>query len=260
MPRQVNTSTNWTNTFQMLADEFGQLYGERPASSPTPPDMADGTPDAGQSPSIGAATPQTSLADLRNLYRDFHAEPAFPRSALCLSGGGIRSAAFALGVIQFLAKAGLLHRFEYLSTVSGGGYIGSWLSAWSTRAADAQGKGAYAKIRPQLACREMPEHEPQEIENLRANSNYLTPKLGALSADTWSVLAIWLRNLLINWFLLIPLIAAAAVTPQIVSALTAAAERGDWAPPIQAIGIFCYFFSLVVFNGARPRWRAFGLS
>ena len=260
MPRQVNTSTNWTNTFQMLADEFGQLYGERPASSPTPQDMADGTPDAGQSPSIGAATPQTSLADLRNLYRDFHAEPAFPRSALCLSGGGIRSAAFALGVIQFLAKAGLLHRFEYLSTVSGGGYIGSWLSAWSTRAADAQGKGAYAKIRPQLACREMPEHEPQEIENLRANSNYLTPKLGALSADTWSVLAIWLRNLLINWFLLIPLIAAAAVTPQIVSALTAAAERGDWAPPIQAIGIFCYFFSLVVFNGARPRWRAFGLS
>ena len=178
MPRQVNTSTNWTNTFQMLADEFGQLYGERPASSPTPPDMADGTPDAVRAPVLVQQRRRHLSRTLRNLYRDFHAEPAFPRSALCLSGGGIRSAAFALGVIQFLAKAGLLHRFEYLSTVSGGGYIGSWLSAWSTRAADAQGKGAYAKIRPQLACREMPEHEPQEIENLRANSNYLDSQAG----------------------------------------------------------------------------------
>jgi hypothetical protein len=71
------------------------------------------------------------------------------RSALCLSGGGIRSATFCLGVIQALAafdvKTGtvradqwhsgapedaLLGRFHYLSTVSGGGYIGSWLSAW----------------------------------------------------------------------------------------------------------------------------------
>src|SRR5580704_2381628 len=59
-------------------------------------------------------------------------------AALCLSGGGIRSAAFGLGVIQALAAhprtesdAGksVLAKFHYLSTVSGGGYIGSWLSA-----------------------------------------------------------------------------------------------------------------------------------
>ena len=75
-------------------------------------------------------------------------------AALCLSGGGIRSAAFSLGVIQALAshprseprgndKPGapcaradqcLLSKFHYLSTVSGGGYIGSWLSAWRSRA------------------------------------------------------------------------------------------------------------------------------
>jgi len=48
-------------------------------------------------------------------------------SALCLSGGGIRSAAFCLGVLQSLAGKGLLQKFDYLSTVSGGGFIGGWV-------------------------------------------------------------------------------------------------------------------------------------
>ena len=54
-------------------------------------------------------------------------------SALCLSGGGIRSATFALGVIQGLAEQGILASFDYLSTVSGGGYIGAWLTCWKER-------------------------------------------------------------------------------------------------------------------------------
>jgi hypothetical protein len=62
--------------------------------------------------------------------------------ALALSGGGIRSATFCLGVLQAMAHAGLptgkgepatqhnlLERFDYLSTVSGGGYIGSFFSS-----------------------------------------------------------------------------------------------------------------------------------
>ncbi len=51
-------------------------------------------------------------------------------SGLAFSGGGIRSATFNLGVLQGLAHLKLLNKFDYLSTVSGGGYIGSWLSAW----------------------------------------------------------------------------------------------------------------------------------
>jgi hypothetical protein len=46
---------------------------------------------------------------------------------LAFSGGGIRSATFNLGVLQALSKIGLLRQCDYLSTVSGGGYIGSWL-------------------------------------------------------------------------------------------------------------------------------------
>ena len=47
---------------------------------------------------------------------------------LALSGGGIRSASFGLGVIQAFLEHGIMQKIDYLSTVSGGGYIGSSLS------------------------------------------------------------------------------------------------------------------------------------
>ncbi|HVQ73735.1 MAG TPA: patatin-like phospholipase family protein [Bradyrhizobium sp.] len=47
-----------------------------------------------------------------------------------LSGGGIRSASLALGVLQSLAEHDLLRRFQYISSVSGGGYIASSLQWW----------------------------------------------------------------------------------------------------------------------------------
>ena len=54
-------------------------------------------------------------------------------AGIAFSGGGIRSATFNLGILQGLANLKLLHIFDYISTVSGGGYIGSWLSAWISR-------------------------------------------------------------------------------------------------------------------------------
>src|SRR5690606_17743230 len=50
-----------------------------------------------------------------------------------ISGGGIRSATFALGVFQALADKDLLRRFDYVSTVSGGGYFGSFLGSLFAR-------------------------------------------------------------------------------------------------------------------------------
>jgi len=49
---------------------------------------------------------------------------------LALSGGGIRSAVFSLGVLIALARRDLLPQFDYLSTVSGGGYLGSFLTTF----------------------------------------------------------------------------------------------------------------------------------
>lgn len=51
-----------------------------------------------------------------------------PQWGIALSGGGIRSASYALGVLQALANSRVLPKFDYLSTVSGGGYIGASLS------------------------------------------------------------------------------------------------------------------------------------
>src|SRR6202521_2003162 len=48
---------------------------------------------------------------------------------LALSGGGIRSSAICLGVLQALNHYDLIKRIDYLSTVSGGGYIGCALTA-----------------------------------------------------------------------------------------------------------------------------------
>src|ERR1700759_3418399 len=53
--------------------------------------------------------------------------PRLKLSALCLSRGGIRSAAFCLGVLQGLAEKHMLRQFDFVSTVSGGGFIGGWL-------------------------------------------------------------------------------------------------------------------------------------
>jgi len=51
-----------------------------------------------------------------------------PQVGLALSGGGIRSASYCLGVIQSLAYRRALPNIDYLSTVSGGGYIGASLT------------------------------------------------------------------------------------------------------------------------------------
>lgn len=58
-------------------------------------------------------------------------ETAAPENlrGLALSGGGIRAACAALGLVQALDEKGLMRRFDYLSTVSGGGYLGAYLSS-----------------------------------------------------------------------------------------------------------------------------------
>lgn len=48
---------------------------------------------------------------------------------LAISGGGIRSATFALGVTEVLARHGVLKDVDVMSTVSGGGYLGSFITS-----------------------------------------------------------------------------------------------------------------------------------
>jgi hypothetical protein len=57
--------------------------------------------------------------------------------------------------------------------------------------------------------------EPKPIDHLREYSNYLTPKLGLFSADTWTAAAIVVRNLLLNWLVIIPMLAVIVTLPQL---------------------------------------------
>jgi hypothetical protein len=131
---------------------------------------------------------------------------------LALSGGGIRSATFNLGVLQGLAELKFLRRIHYLSTISGGGYIGSWLAAWIYR----QGM---KEVEQRLGARRADQpyfKEPPEVRFLREYSNYLTPRKGLFGADTWTVVAIYLRNLLLNQAILVLFIAAVLLAPRVV--------------------------------------------
>ena len=147
------------------------------------------------------------------------------RSALCISGGGIRSATFALGALQGLAELGMLENFDYLSTVSGGGYIGSWLTAWKERwnglttpkKLGDKTTTVVAQLKPFALS--PPEEHPDPVQHLREYNNYLTPKLGLFSADTWTLIATIARNMLLNWLVFIPLLMCALMVPRIVLSL-----------------------------------------
>ena len=137
---------------------------------------------------------------------------------LAFSGGGIRSATFNLGFLQGLAQAKMLPKISYLSTVSGGGYIGGWLISWIKRAGESGGSGV-GQVQDQLGnyqCHRQPGEpvsEPKQVSFLRDYSNYLTPRLGIFGADTWTAIAAYLRNVLLNQIILIAFLGSIIVLP-----------------------------------------------
>jgi hypothetical protein len=103
-------------------------------------------------------------------------------TGLAISGGGIRSASFALGVLQGLNKHNILRKVDYLSTVSGGGYIGSSLTWFNYQ----NKKNGSTWTFPFASD---PSRSP--LNFLRQNGNYLLPNgLSALS-----LLGVLLRNM-----------------------------------------------------------------
>ncbi len=140
---------------------------------------------------------------------------------LALSGGGIRSATFNLGVLQGLAKYRLLPQIDYLSTVSGGGYIGAWFISLLKKNRSPNPVEAIQKTLSPAHGRH-PEAEDQEpIQFLRQYSDYLTPRFAFYSADVWTAVATWSRNFLLNLLLLISTIGALLLVPRLLGLLFA---------------------------------------
>lgn len=138
-----------------------------------------------------------------------HDGPNRPLTGLAFSGGGIRSATFNLGVTQALAELRLLRQFDYLSCVSGGGYIGGWLSAFIHLKCNGRVEDAEDKLRTGG-------EETSAIRFLRSYSNYLTPRASFFSADTLTAVATYLRNLYLNLVLLILALGGLLLLPRLL--------------------------------------------
>ncbi len=212
-------------------------------------------------------------------------------AGLAFSGGGIRSATFNLGVIQAFSKSirstdkyperpGLLPLFDYLSTVSGGGYIGCWLTSFLHReeAGSKKQSSKDNKIVNAESVREtqakvstrpcsfgatpdddsiciassgfskprtsgFPPLEHAAIRHLRRFSNYLSPKLG-ISGDLLAIISLFLRNIVVLQLGLISLVATVLLIPYLVTSISVYAIDSGKTPVFPSL---VFFFIGIVF-------------
>ena len=173
---------------------------------------------------------------------------------LALSGGGVRSATFGLGVLQAMARHGLLRRLDYLSTVSGGGFIGGWLSKCIHEQGGNVG-AVEAMLAPSAGMPEAP-----ALRFLRQYSNYLSPHGGMFSADTWTLIGTYVRNTGLNLTMLVAWLCALLMLPRaavwavhrIVSPGGQWAAYADVAWIIGALLFLCAVFGIALSISTKP--------
>ena len=134
-----------------------------------------------------ARRPVLVEADRCGLGNPASTEPMRNVVGLALSGGGIRSATFSLGVVQELAAKGRLRHIDFLSTVSGGAFTGSFLGRLFTRSTVASSSDPCGRVQDILA-----DNRSAPLRWLRSQSDYLV----ASGTNDWSIaVGIFFRNL-----------------------------------------------------------------
>lgn len=115
-----------------------------------------------------AARMNRAEADAIRTRRGYYGLPSDHDAAgLAISGGGIRSATFALGVLVALARRNLMPHFDYMSTVSGGGFVGAFITAYLSAArSDAGMRSVQLPFRPEGG-------EATALRHIRHRSKYL---------------------------------------------------------------------------------------
>ncbi len=186
------------------------------------------------------------------------AEPA--GSALAISGGGIRSASFALGVVQtFLnerpasgeSEDSAFDRFDYMSTVSGGGYIGgavTWLkhhfaeNRGYRRFLGAADLGARSAEFRSGNTRSAPGSRFTWLDFFRQHGNYLKPS----SMSTMSLVGVALRGTTITLCTYTAILAAMLWLLQSWGVLAHPDGTPAWAGHPQRIESFLLFVGLSI--------------
>ncbi len=262
------------NLAQILCEELNQIVPSRPEDN-------RGTKKAN--------FVKLHSEDLQEVFQQLYKHKL---AALCISGGGIRSATFGLGVVQALADRKLLDGFDYMSTVSGGGYLGSWLSAWIFRERLRKGlhdanpgvdftavsdklrginlaedstehagledfdvdkvdaNAGIKEVQQRLNCVPPnepgdPNPEPTQLQHLREYSNYMSPRVGLLSADTWTLIGIYVRNLFLNLTIFIPFMMAVLLAPRFFYSIIGSDRvHGTTAIVIVVLALFLGGFAL----------------
>ncbi len=170
-------------------------------------------------------------------WREKRGDPApFGQAALkglAISGGGIRSATFALGVMQAIAHEKKLQNFDCLSTVSGGGYIGSgltwWLSGQSGKSFglehDTFPYGTENPAKGDLSAIKRDSDNYKILRYLRENGQYLVPGGGI---DMMSGIAVVLRGTLLNLLVWLPIITGIMIVMLMLPGL--------WRTPLTQLG------------------------
>lgn len=158
---------------------------------------------------------------------------------LGLSGGGIRSATFCLGVVQVLADRDLMKDVDYLSTVSGGGYTGSFLTR------QLESANAYLGV----AAPHGP--DPAPVRYLRQHARYLT---ASELKERWSMVTASLAGMILNWTAPVSVIGVVALLVVAISCgLSSAGLTFPWQMGMSAGGL-AIALSLVAY-GIQLRYR-----
>jgi hypothetical protein len=133
-----------------------------------------------------------------------------PLSALCLSGGGVRSATYCLGVLRAFAQVGILKKFDYQSTVSGGGFTGAFISRWVR-------ERGFKEVEEDLGNDKLFSEPFAPLAHFRRYVSYLTPQIGLIGLDSLAGGILFLRNLFINWLVILPWIFAISLLPHLLA-------------------------------------------
>jgi len=167
-------------------------------------------------------------ADLRDRERAMAGPQRRWSVGVACSGGGIRSATFCLGFFQGLARRGLLRHVDYLSTVSGGGYFGSFLGRLFCRGHDAES-----------VERVLQDSKSPAIRFLRENGRYLTPngtsdliRGAAVAARNWVAVQVVMVVSCLFVLSVFELLAYLALRPLPGEVLRGFALRGLWVSPL----------------------------
>ena len=161
-----------------------------------------------------------------------------PRNAvgLGLSGGGIRSATFCLGAIQVLADRGLLKEVDFLSTVSGGGYIGTFLARMLGRGAPLTDiSGSYGP-------------DPAPIRYVRKHAKYLS---AYNLKKRWGMVTAIFAGMILNWTA--PLL---VLTLASLAAVFIPSEKVPWTAVLigsSAVTVVCLVIYALGMHSVPPR-------